>query len=289
MERQVGLVLEGGGMRGLYTAGVLDLFMDKDLYLPYVIGVSAGACQGVSYVAHQRGRNYQVNVGYIDRPGYVSYTNLFKGKELFDMDFIFNTVPKELSPLDGDALLKSKQRFLIGTTDCELASPIYWELNNPDHIGSYEDLITVIRASSSLPFVSKAVTYQGKLLLDGGICDPIPVRKALKDGNEKVVCILTRDQTYRKKPSRFSKMAKHFIKDEYKALLPIMKTRYQQYNETYDFIEDLEREGKAFVIRPKQPVEVSRTERNLAKLNALYQEGFHDAEEQYHRLIQWLS
>lgn len=278
----VGLVLEGGGMRGSYTGGVLEFFMHKNLYFPYVIGASAGACVACTYIAKQKGRNKVVFIDYVKDPSYISLMNLFKEKSIFGMDLIFDEIPNKLYPLDYKTLFSSEQRFIICATDCQSGKPVYIDKDQ------CRDLATAVRASSSLPFVSPPVEFNGLTLLDGGIADPIPIKKSIEDGNKKNIIILTRHKGYKKTPFRLKWLAEK-IYGQNKELLNSIFNRYLVYNETLDFIERLEEENKVFVIRPQQPVKVKRMERNTEKLIALYQQGIEDARKLYGKLIDWLE
>ncbi|MEW9052734.1 MAG: patatin family protein [Neobacillus sp.] len=280
---KAGLVLEGGGMRGVYTAGVLEFFMEKQLFFPYVIGVSAGACNAASYISRQRGRNQKVTIGYVNHPDYISYKNLFLKRQLFGMDLIFDTIPNQLVPFDFETFTNAKERFLIGTTDCHSGQPIYFEKSDFD-----KEILTVIRASSTLPFMAPVVKFADKDLMDGGISDPIPIKKAITDGFENNVVILTRNKEYRKKGSAFSKVTNYFYK-EYKGLASAIEKRHYVYNETLTYIEELEAQNKVFVIRPQTELTVGRIERNQAKLTHLYEQGYQDAEKSYHSLLNWVQ
>ncbi|MFS0861834.1 patatin family protein [Fredinandcohnia sp. 179-A 10B2 NHS] len=281
--KDVGLVLEGGGMRGVYTAGVLDYFMEQNIYLPYVIGVSAGACMAASYLSRQKGRNRTVNIEYVNDPKYLSFRNLIKHKQLFGMDYIFDEIPNKLVPYDYNSFTNSKEEFVIGTTDCETGQPLYF---NKEEYGN--DILTVIRASSSLPFVAPIIDYKGKKLLDGGISDPIPVVKAQKDGFEKNIVILTRNRGYNKKKSSMTWMVRRTYKD-YPELANVMERRYQVYNDTIAYLEDQEKAGKVFVISPSEPLEVGRVERNPVKLSKLYELGYNDTSMMFERFQDWLK
>jgi len=278
-----GLVLEGGGMRGVYTAGVLDYFLEKELFFPYVIGVSAGACQGSSYVSRQHGRNRQVTIDYVKHPEYISYRNLFLKKELFGMDFIFDRLPNELVPFDFTTFNSSTDKFLIGTTDCMTGEPVYFEKNDYP-----EDVLKLIRASSTLPFMAPAIEFQGRTLMDGGIADPIPIRRAIQDQVKKNVIVLTKPKGYRKKKSSFSWLPKYAYK-EYTGLTTALATRYRLYNETLDYIEELEAKEEVLVIRPSRSMKVGRAERNPAKLTELYNLGYEDAKTGFDNTMQWIN
>jgi predicted patatin/cPLA2 family phospholipase len=278
-----GLVLEGGGMRGVYTAGVLDYFLEQKLYFPYVVGVSAGACHGSSYVSKQQGRNRQVTIDYVKHPDYISYRNLILKKELFGMDFIFEKLPNELVPFDFTTFNSSTDKFMIGTTDCLTGEPVYFEKSEFP-----EDVLKLIRASSTLPFMAPAVEFQGKTLMDGGIADPIPIRKALNDKVNKNVIILTKHRGYRKKKSSFSWVPRYAYK-QFTGLTSALETRYKVYNETLDYIEDLESKKEVLVIRPSQSMKVGRAERNPVKLTQLYELGHEDAKREYESMLEWLT
>ncbi|MCM3738087.1 patatin family protein [Bacillus cytotoxicus] len=283
MLENTGLVLEGGGMRGVYTAGVLEYFMENDLHFPYVIGVSAGACNAASYLSRQKERNKTVNIEYVTHPRYLSYKNFWKKRQLFDMDFIFHEIPLQHVPFDFETYFNTEQQFLVGTTDCETGQPVYFEKGR-----SQEDSLMVLQASSSLPFVAPVVEFGGKKLLDGGISDPIPVRKAQEDGYRKSVVILTRNKGYMKKKSRFGWVAGKVYKN-YPNLVNTMLTRYEVYNETLHYIEKEEAAGNIFVIRPTEQLQVDRMEKDPDKLQRLYEQGFKDAEKMHEDLVQFLS
>ncbi|WP_255569892.1 patatin family protein [Exiguobacterium sp. SH5S4] len=278
-----GLVLEGGGMRGVYTAGVLEYFMEQNRYFTYIIGVSAGACHASSYVSRQPGRNKSVTIDYVTHPDYISIKNLLMRKELFGMDLIFDHIPNKLVPFDFTTFHSSKQHFIIGTTDCETGKPVYFEKSE-----CATDILSIVRASSSLPFMSKAVIHQNKFLMDGGISDPIPIQKALQDGVQKSVIVLTKAKGYRKKPSFFSKTTRYFYKN-YGGLTHALETRWKLYNDTLDTIERLEEEGKVFVIRPSQDFKIKRAERDASKLENMHTQGYLDARDAFQSMENFLN
>lgn len=279
---KVGLVLEGGGMRGLYTAGILDFFMEKDLYFPYVIGVSAGACNAASYISKQKERSKRINIDYVKNPRYLSYRNLVKEKSIFGMDFLFNEIPNKLEPFDYTTFHSSEQRFIIGTTDCETGNPLYFDKNK------CKDILGVLRASSSIPLLSPVVEVEGKKLLDGGVADSIPIKKAIEDGFKRNIIILTRNKEYRKKPYKFKLFVKRSY-SKYPKLVDKIFNRYKIYNNTLDYIEELENKYKAFVIRPSKPLKVDRLEKNPEKLKELYKMGYEDAKNLYFKMKEWIG
>lgn len=281
---KAGLILEGGGMRGVYTTGVLDFFMDKSLYFSYVIGVSMGACNGASYISKQRGRTKAATIDYVNDPRYLSYRNLLKYKSIFGMDFIFEEIPTKIIPFDFETFFNYEGDFVIGTTNCITGEEVYFSKSD------YTDknVLNIIKASSSLPFVAKPLNINNHILMDGGLADPIPIKKSIKHGNKKNVLILTREPDYLKKPYKFKWItSKKYPK--YKGLCDALINRSSLYNETMQYISELEKSGEVFVIRPKTPPIVKRIEKDKAKMNALYLEGYKDAENSYDKLMKYLA
>ena len=273
MKREkIGIVLEGGGMRGIYTVGVLDHFLEQNMFPDYVVGVSAGACHGVSYISKQHGRSYRINTGYLKDKRYASIWNYMKTKSIFGMDFLFDEIPHRLDPFDYDAFLSSPVELAVGVTDVHTGKPVYFykeEFNrNSD----------VLRASSSIPVFSPIVEYKGGKYLDGGTADPIPVKKAIEDGCTKLIVILTRDRNYVKTPEKFRMIYRKTFK-EYPEMIRLLDERHEIYNQALACINGLEKEGKAVVIAPSSPLTIGRFEKNLPKLEQVYQLGRRDAEQ----------
>mgnify|MGYP000850266189 FL=1 len=266
----VGLVLEGGGMRGIYTAGVLEYFLEKEIEIPYVIAVSAGACNATAYVAKQKKRNFTVLTKYIKDPRYLSLRNLIKKGGIFDFDFVIDELAYHLEPLNIEAFFASKTRFVTGATDVKTGETVYCEKEE------YEEGFAFLRASCSQPFLSKIVDYKGKKLLDGGITDPIPIRKSIEDGNDKNIIVLTRQKGYQKKREYTYRMCKRLY-GEYPELVEQLMTRDKQYNETLKLCSQLQKEGKAIIIQPEEKLPVNRLEKDHEKLVAAYRIGIHDA------------
>ena len=273
----IGLVLEGGGMRGIYTSGVLDFLMEKDIYTPYVIGVSAGACNASSYVSKQKYRSRDVNLKYINDPRYIGIKNLILEKSIFSIKFLYDEVPNKLEPFDYEEFKKSNQTFMIVATNCKTGEPEYFEKNQ------CKDILKVIRASSSLPLVTPIVNLDGEPYLDGGISDSIPIKKAMEDGYTKNIVVLTRTKGYRKEPIKHKRIIKFKYK-KYPKLVNKIFNRYKEYNETLDYIEDLEKKGQIIIIRPSEDLKVDRLEKNVDKLEALYNLGYNDAKQAYNRI-----
>lgn len=278
----IGLVLEGGGMRGLYTAGILDYFMEKSLYFPYVIGVSMGACNASSYISRQIGRNKNVTINYIRDPRYLGFRNIFKCKSILGIDFIYDKIPKKLEPFDFDVFTNAKEKFVIVTTDCKTGKPVYFDKDTD------KDILTIIKASSSLPFISPIVKYNDLCLLDGGISDSIPIKKSIQDGNGKNIVILTRPKEYRKKPFKHKRILRKFY-GKYEGIIKAIENRHNMYNSTLDYIEKLEKENKIFVIRPSENLKVGRLEKNKDKLEKIYTMGYADCKRYYDSIAKWIE
>ncbi|MFT3737994.1 MAG: patatin family protein [Breznakibacter sp.] len=260
----VALVLEGGGFRGIYTAGVLDAFLDERLVFDYLIGVSAGAAYGVSYVSGQYERNLAVNA-YVNDPRYCSWGNLFKKGNYFDWEFVYQTMPTQMVPFDYDAFLHSPSNLHVVVTNIVTGEPEYKHLKT-DNPRMFRDWLT---ATSSLPFISKPKAIDGKLYMDGGLSDSIPVHKALADGNQRAVVVLTRPRGYRKKPLK-NHLILRLAYRKFPKLVQLMKDRAHCYNRTIDDLEKMEKEGRAFIIRPDDAIIVSRLENNPANLRRVY-------------------
>ena len=263
---KTGLVLEGGGLRGVFTAGVLDAFLDGNFHADYVIGVSAGAANGVSYVSGQRERGLRTNTDYLHDPRYMGLRSLLLHRSLFGMDFIFHEIPQHLDPFDYQAFQENLCEFWTGAIDIRTGETVYF---GKEEIG---DDLEALRATTSLPLLSQPVAYRGRLLLDGGTSDPIPVRRALADGCDRVVVVLTRERGYRKPAQSFRAVYRSAFR-RYPAMIRALDTRHRIYNDTLDFLAGLECGGTAAVIAPATPPQVRRIERDRDKLLALYQEG----------------
>ncbi|MBR5104472.1 MAG: patatin family protein [Bacteroidales bacterium] len=266
------LVLEGGGLRGVFTCGVLDCFMDHGVRFPFTVGVSAGACNGLSYMSGQRGRAKKSNIDLMDEHRYVGFKYLLTQGCIMDFKLLFEDFPEKIIPYDYDAYFSNPDRFVMVTTNCITGKAEYFEDKK-----SSERVMDIVRASSSLPFVSPITYVDGIPMLDGGIVDSIPVEYAINQGYDKLVVILTRNKGYRKKENRMP-LAKVTYR-KYPNLRKALQERNATYNRTMDLIERLESEGKITVIRPLKPVEVGRMERDTNKLKALYQEGYDIAEQ----------
>lgn len=266
-DNKTALVLEGGGLRGVFTCGVLDCFMDHGVRFPFTVGVSAGACNGLSYMSGQRGRARSSNIDLMEKYHYVGFRYLLTQGCIMDFKLLFEDFPEKIIPYDYDAYFANPDRYVMVTTNCLTGKAEYFEEKS-----SSERVMSIVRASSSLPFLTKITYVDGVPMLDGGIADSIPVAYAMEQGYEKMVVVLTRNKGYRKKNGRM-RIAKVFYR-RYPQLQKTLSKRNAVYNRTMDLIEKLEAEGRIIVIRPERPVEVGRMEKDTGKLSALYQEGY---------------
>lgn len=260
------LVLEGGGTRGFYSSGVFEAFMDEGIMFPYIVGVSAGAANALTYISGQSGRSRQIVEHYVGNKKYVSRRNLLRYGTLFGYDFIFNTIPNRHIFWDREIFDNTNIHFLTGATDCNTGHAVWFEKDDLT-----KDFVETI-ASCSVPIVAKIVKHMGMELLDGGISAPIPIEKSIEDGNQFHVIVLTRNPGFKHKPFKH----KHFIKlfyRKYPRFVDTMKTRHEIYNRQLALCEKLERENKALIIRPQTPLVVSRATSDTSKLLALYDQG----------------
>ena len=265
------LILEGGGLRGVFTCGVLDCFMDKGIRFPFTVGVSAGACNGLSYMSGQRGRAKSSNIDLMDKHHYVGFKYLLTQGCIMDYKLLFEDFPEKIIPYDYEAYFANTDRFVMVTTNCLTGKAEYFEEKTDS-----KRVMDIVRASSSLPYVTKITYVDGVPMLDGGIADPIPVEYARSQGYERIVVVLTRNKGYRKNEKQLP--VPKFIYRKYPELRKTLASRNAQYNRTMEMIERLEDEGRMTVIRPVHPIEVDRMEKDTDKLRALYQEGYELAE-----------
>ena len=265
------LILEGGGLRGVFTCGVLDCFMDKGIRFPFTVGVSAGACNGLSYMSGQRGRAKSSNIDLMDKHHYVGFKYLLTQGCIMDYKLLFEDFPEKIIPYDYEAYFANTDRFVMVTTNCLTGKAEYLEEKSDS-----KRVMDIVRASSSLPYVTKITYVDGVPMLDGGIADPIPVEYAQSQGYERMVVVLTRNKGYRKNEKQLP--VPKFIYRRYPELRKTLARRNAQYNRTMEMIERLEEEGLMTVIRPVHPIEVDRMEKDTDKLRSLYQEGYELAE-----------
>lgn len=283
MIERTGLVLEGGGSRGVFTAGAIDYLMEQDVKLPYVIGVSAGACNAVDYVSGQIGRTKECMIVKEKAYRYVSMRNMVRQRSLFDMDMIFDKFPNQYIPFDYDAFFRSGICCEVVVTNCITGKAEYYS-----EAHDRERLMRLCRASSSLPVAAPKVFIDSVPYLDGGIGNSIPLGRSMRVGNRKNVVILTRKKGYRKKADRRkAAIIKRYYRG-YPRLIESILHRPYVYNRTLDLIDEFERQGRIFVIRPEEKV-VSKMEKNTEKLEECYRQGYGQMRERFDSLMDYLQ
>lgn len=277
----VGLVLEGGAMRGMYTAGVLDIFMDHDIPVDGIVGSSAGVLFGVNYPSRQRGRVIRYNKKYAKDPRYMGLRSFLTTGNIINKEFSFYTVPQKLDVFDQEAFEKSGTDFYATITNVETGQVEYRKLSN------LFDEMEVLRATSAMPLVSKMVELDGKKYLDGGLADSIPVEKCKALGYDKIIVVLTRPLEYRKKPSK--RFLYQIAYGKYPNFMETLCNRYRNYNNTVEKIIDMESKKEIFVIRPSRTVPIKRIERDENKLQEMYDLGVEDCTKSMEALKQYLG
>lgn len=266
------LVLEGGGMRGVFTCGVLDALMKYDIHFPYVVGVSAGACNGLSYASWQPGRAKKSNIDLLEQYRYIGINHLIRTGCIFDPDLLYRRLPNELLPYDYDAYFKSGIIYEQVVTNCLTGRAEYLS----EYSGDRQRLLDICHASSSLPYVSKIVMVDGIPYLDGGIVDSVPIVHAMEKGYKNYVIVMTRNRGFR----HTSKDIRHKVMyAKYPRLRVALSRRHKWYNETMELVERLEDEKRIHVIWPEKPIRVGRMEKSIARLEDLYNEGVAVGEE----------
>ena len=268
---KTGIVVEGGGMRGIYGAGVLDVLLENDIKADGLIGVSAGAIHGCSFVPGQKGRSIRYNLKYSRDPRYMSMRSLIRTGDMFGIDFCYRELPETLDPFDNETFESSSTEYYVTCTDVETGQPVYHRC--PSLRG---DRIDWVRASASMPLASRIVELDGKKLLDGGVADSIPVMAFRKMGFKKDLVILTRPEGYRKKQNPMLPLIRRAYR-EYPEFVETAASRHLVYNRELDEISRLEREGEILVIRPSRRIKISRTERRPERIEQMYRLGREDA------------
>ena len=279
---KTGLILEGGAKRGIYTAGVLDVFLEHGIRFDGVIGVSSGAIHGCSYVSEQIGRSIRYNLNYGGDYRFMSFRSWLLSGNMVDTKFCYHELPEKLDVFDYKTFKKSKTAFYVTCSNVESGQPEY--IRCLDMLAE----IDYLRASASLPVVSKMVKIGGKKYLDGGICDSIPLRAFTNMGYNRNVVICTRPRGYRKKPSKMTWLTK-LIYRRYPNFVKAAENRHLMYNQELDYIEQQEKEGKIMVINPSKTIKISKMEHNLDIVRQMYDLGRSDAEEIWPQVQQFLS
>lgn len=260
------LILEGGTFRPIFSAGVMDAMLDQEVMFPYCIGVSAGITNGFSYISKQKNRNLDILLKYRHDKRYIGKRNLLKCKSLFGLDFVFDTIPNEIYPFDWDTFDEYEGKLLVGATNAKTGKVEYFDGKKLDKA------CTMLRATCAIPLVFPEIKIEGTPYYDGGLCDPIPIKKAIEDGNQKHLIVLTRPKEYRKKLGKSNQVAAKVLRKKYPKLESILLNRHTAYNETVQFCEQLEKEGKALILRPTKPVD--SMEKDITIIKETYDMGY---------------
>lgn len=262
------LILEGGTFRPVYSAGIMDALLDSDIMFPYCIGVSAGITNGVSYISRQKSRNINIIEKYRNDKRYVGMRNFIKCKSLFGLDFVFDEVPNKLNLFDMKTYREYKGKVVVGVTNAKTGESEYLDGN------ALDDKCTILRATCAIPLMFPAIKVGNEKYFDGGLGDPIPILKAIEDGNEKHLIVLTRPKGYRMVLEKDNKMAAKLLRFKFPKLVQPILERHIKYNEILDFCEKLEKEGKAVILRPAEHEAVESFEKDVVKLREAYDNGY---------------
>lgn len=262
------LILEGGTFRPIFSAGVMDALLDNNIMFPYCIGVSAGITNGVSYLSKQYKRNLEILEDFRLDKRYLGFRNFLKCKSLFGLDFVFDEIPNNLNPFDMETFQKYDGTALVGVTNATTGRSEYFNAKDVD------EKCLMLRATCAIPIFFPAIEINNDFYYDGGLCDPIPIKKAIEDGNKKHLIILTRPKEYRKALGKSNKITAKLIKKRFPNLVEPLLTRHIHYNETVRFCEDLEKEGKAIIIRPAANQSINSFEKDITNLRQGWQDGY---------------
>ncbi len=284
MDNRIGIILEGGAMRSVFSAGVLDCLMDKEIHIPNVLAVSAGAYAGMNYASGQRGRCMKAVVEPLKEYCYMGFGTFLRKGTFFDMDYLFHEVPKTKVPFDFEAFRKFKGRFITSTVDCSTGETVYHEVFQDG-----DEFFNICKAANSLPLIAKISHIKGMPMLDGGMADAIPITKALEEGWQKIIVVFTRDASYRKKEkANLYLAATNFVYRKYPKFIELIRGRAKRYNDAIDTIARLEQEGRAFVLRPTE-FTVGNNEADVDKLTAYYHHGYDTMLRRYEELLKFLE
>lgn len=278
---KVGLVLEGGAMRGLYTAGILDVFLEQDIHVDGIVGVSAGVLFGVNYPSKQKGRALRYNLKYLNDKRYMGLHSLITTGNIVNKDFAFYDLPINIDRFDEQTFIDSGIDFYATLTNVDTGQAEYVKLS---HI--FEQM-EVLRATSAMPFVSRMVEIDGKRYLDGGIADSIPLEKCRQLGYDKIIVILTRPLEYRKKAVNPLLFKLFYAK--YPNLVASLTQRYLNYNQRVEQVIEADKKGEIFVFRPSKTLPIKRIEKDPVKIQAMYDLGVADAHQALADLKHYLS
>lgn len=278
-----GLVLEGGAMRGMFSAGVMDVLMEQGITFDAAVGVSAGAVFGCNYKSKQIGRTIRYNMKYIKDPQYCSLRSLIKTGDMFGRDFCYNKIPNELDVFDNDTFKENPMEFFVVATDINTGKAVYKKIDSADEEG-----LMYMRASASMPLVSTPVEVQGKTFLDGGIANSIPLEFFINKGFDKNLVILTQAKGYIKKKNSLIPLMKLKLK-KFPKLIEAMANRHILYNSQVSYAEEMEKKGKALIIRPKEKLPIGRLEKNPETLKVVYDLGREEAIKNLDRIKEYLN
>jgi len=278
------VIFEGGGMRGGYSTGVIDSFLDHSIEFSSVYAVSAGACHASSLISKQRGRAFRISSNYIHDRNFCSVSSLLKTGNLFGVDMVFNRLHTELDPFDYATFGQYQGKYYATVTNVETGCPEYLLVTEESARNSFKE----VQASSAIPLLANIVDINGKHYLDGFVGDSVPIRKSLADGNTKNVLVLTRSKGYRKGKCHSVGLVKMKYR-KYPNFVAQYESRAARYNETMDFIDQLEKENKICVIRPEHDLHVGMVTKDIEKLKQIYDFGFADAEKKMDEILAYLE
>ncbi|MBQ2687976.1 MAG: patatin family protein [Clostridia bacterium] len=278
-----GLVLEGGAMRGMFSAGVMDVLMESGIEFDAIVGVSAGAVFGCNYKSKQIGRTIRYNMKYIKDPRYCSLRSLIKTGDLFGREFCYEKIPFELDVFDNETFIKNPTEFYVVATDINSGKAIYKKIDSANKTG-----LEYMRASASMPLVSTIININGTEMLDGGIADSVPLEFFINKGFEKNLVILTQPKGYVKKKNHLIPLMRISLR-KYPKLIEAMANRHIIYNNQTAFAEKAEKEGSAFIIRPSEKLTIGRLEKNPETLKAVYELGRQEAVKNLDKIKEYLK
>ena len=282
---KLGLVLEGGAHRTVFSCGVMDALLDSDVHADYVIGASAGITYGISYLSRQTGRNREMLRRFVNKPQYMGIQHLLdpRNRSFYNLRYVFDTIPNKLLPFDYETFSQFEGTALAAVTNMQMGRAEYLPVPSDDKQWK------VLQATCALPLLFKPIEIGGVKYADGGIADSIPYAKALSDGCEKVIIVLTRERTYRKGVEKAMNIAIRNARKKYPAYAELLRTRHERYNESIEEIAKLEADGRVYVIAPEDTLGVGRTEKNTEKLMALYAQGYAAAMQQRPAILDYIA
>lgn len=282
--KEVGIILEGGAMRSMFSAGVLDSFLENEIEIPNVMAVSAGAYAGMNYVSGQKGRVLDAIIKPLETEKYLGFGTFLKKGTFFDMDFLFDEIPKKRVPFDFETFKNSAKRFITSTVNCLTGEAVYFD-EFPD-----EDMFfKICKAANSLPFIARITDINGIPMLDGGMADAIPVSRALEEGWKKIIVVMTRNADYRKKQRYFYMLMLKLIYHKYPKFVDMVWGRAQKYNQSMEMVERMEKEGNALVLRPSDSLHLQNNEADPEKLREYYRHGYEVAQKRVEEIRAFLA